>query len=295
MGKVARPFEDLQPAVWHGLMRLAGVGDRNDPIVSAPHQQTRDLIHQAEAVSRADALPATINDTTQSVEERTAALRIGERGAGPDGLDHTRGRPDAHNTRQSAHHCRRSDHVPVGDQRDQVLSARECSGPQRDTDIRAKAPAGHQDEPFTAFRVLVGELHGDATAERVTDHRRGPMTQRVEEVAETAGVRLERVLASWRRRRATMPRQIHGDHDASRREAFEDRVPRSHCAGETVHQYDYRTSTELPKRNGPTAHSAALDTTDVDRSHTAHVHQTLAWGHRCRHRQGPERHQVLKI
>ena len=294
MGKVARPFEDLQPAVGHGLMRPVGVGDRDDPIVSAPHHQTRDLIHQVEAVSGADALTATINDTTQSVEERTAALRIGERGARPHGLDHTRGRPDAHSTRQPAHHRRRSDHVPVCDQRDQVLTARKCSGPQRDADISAESPAGHQDEPFTAFRVLVGELHGDATAERVTDHRRGPMTQRVEEVAETAGVRLERVVASWRRG-TTMPRQIHGDHRASRRETFEDRVPRSHRAGEAVHQDDHRTRTDLPKRNGPTAHSAALDTTDVDRSHTAHVHQPWRGAHRCRHRQGPERHQVLEF
>ena len=140
MGKMPRLFEDLQPAVGHGLVRPVGMGDRDDPIVGAPHQQTRDLIHQVEAVSGADALTATIDDTTQSVEERTAALRIGERGARPNGLDHTRRRPDAHRTRQPTHHGRRGDHVPVCDQRDQALTARQCGGPQRDADISASPP-----------------------------------------------------------------------------------------------------------------------------------------------------------
>ena len=38
-------------------------------------------------------------------------------------------------------------------------------------DLLAQTAAGHQHQPLAPLRELVGELHGDAAAERVADDR----------------------------------------------------------------------------------------------------------------------------
>ena len=61
--------------------------------------------------------------------------------------------------------------------------------PQYQADIRTQAAAADQDQPLDVVGVLVDELHGDTTAERVADHGGLADAEFVEQIADnTANV-----------------------------------------------------------------------------------------------------------
>ena len=225
MREVARPLEDRQPAGRHRTVRLMGVFDRDDPVVGAPHQQRRDLVHEVEPVAGADPLATVVHDGAQGVDERAADVSVGEAGVRPGRLDHARVGPESDGGAQPADGAGSGDQVPVGHQPHEVVGARERGRTEGDADLGAQPATRHEGETVAAFRVLIGELHRDPAAERVTDHRCGAMPQLVEEVTDEARVRPERVVA-WRRRRPPVPREVEHHDGAPRRKVGDDRVPR---------------------------------------------------------------------
>ena len=98
------------------------------------------------------------------------------------------------------------------------MSARTSSDPgsvaaPHEADVRAQAAAGHQHESIAPFRELVGELQSDAASPGMTHDGHRLVAERVEEVAQEAGVGAERIVA----RRCSRP-SVSGQiwcHDAT--------------------------------------------------------------------------------
>ena len=60
--KVAHAFEDLEPAARDRFVRRVRLGDRDDAVVVAPHDQRRKRRRQIQAIAGADTLPRHIDD-----------------------------------------------------------------------------------------------------------------------------------------------------------------------------------------------------------------------------------------
>ena len=90
------------------------------------------------------------------------------------------------------------DEVAVGDERQHELGAGQRRGAQGQADVGTEPAAGDEDEAGAPLRVLVGELHGDAAAERVADDGRAVVAEDIEQVAQPAGGGAQRVVAGRR-------------------------------------------------------------------------------------------------
>jgi hypothetical protein len=76
-----------------------------------------------------------------------------------------------------------------------VLGTGKGQASQQQPDLGSEAAARHQHEPLAARGELVGELHRDAAAERLSDHRGPLVAERGQEVAHEIRVSGDRVLA----------------------------------------------------------------------------------------------------
>ena len=97
------------------------------------------------------------------------------------------------------------------DQRKHHFGTGQRGGAEHQMNLSPQPAARDQHQPLGERRVLVRELHRDATAERVPDDRGAPMPERDEQVAHAGGVRPERVVAP-RLGRLPVSEQVGRDH-----------------------------------------------------------------------------------
>ena len=88
------------------------------------------------------------------------------------------------------------------------------SATQHRIDPAAETAGGHEHQPLGVLRELVGELHGDAAAEAVPDHRHPVDARARQQVAHPVGVTAERVVGS-RLVRCAVAEQIRRDDGES--------------------------------------------------------------------------------
>ena len=78
--------------------------------------------------------------------------------------------------------------------RHQIFRGRKGHEPKQPTYFATQAAAVDEDEPFAAFGVLVGELHGHSPAKGVA-HDGGPgHAEDTEQIPQAAGVGAERIV-----------------------------------------------------------------------------------------------------
>ena len=113
----------------------------------------------------------------------------------------------------------------MGEQRQHELGAGQRGRPQQQADLAAQAAAVDEHQALAALGELVGELHGDAAAQRVADDRRPLVAERDEQVAHAAGVGAERVVAAWLGRLA-VAEQVGREHGEAIGQLRHDALPR---------------------------------------------------------------------
>ena len=104
-----------------------------------------------------------------------------------------------------------------------------------------EAAAGDEHQALGDLGELVGELHRDAAAERVSDERRAFVAEHDQQVAQAGGERPERVVAAAGRRGA-VPGKIGRDHRVVARERLDHLLPVRVCARHPVDQEQHRAA-----------------------------------------------------
>ena len=122
---------------------------------------------------------------------------------------------------------------------DEEVGAGERGGAQDRAHLGAEPAAGDQHQAFDHLRELVGELHRDAAAERVTDHGGALVAERQQQVAQAAGQRADRVVAATGLG-GTVAGKIGGDHGVVAGQRLDHLAPVLACAGDAVDQQQHR-------------------------------------------------------
>ena len=165
------------------------VAHGNQRVVLAPDDERRQLRGQVEPVGGAHALAAQVDDPPHRVQERPPGLGLLERDeAAPRLLEvGARAQPEAPERVHDPADALSSRHAEPGQHH---FGSRQRRRPEQRVDLATEAAARHQDEALAALGKLVGELHGDAAAQRVPDDRpalagralragRGPRSRRL--------------------------------------------------------------------------------------------------------------------
>ena len=126
--------------------------------------------------------------------------------------------------------------------RHHVLASRQGGEPEDPTHLTAQAPGVDQHQALATFRELIGELHGDTTAEGLPDHS-GPVdAKEVEEVPHDGGKVAERVVAEGFFRRP-VPEEVWGQYRVVALKEPHRRDPRERASGDAVKQQQHRALT----------------------------------------------------
>ena len=118
--------------------------------------------------------------------------------------------------------------------------------------LAAEPAAGDEHQALDALGELVGELHRDAAAERVPEHRHALVAERRGDVARAAGVGAERVVAA-RRRRLAVAHQVRRDQREALAQQRRDALPGLRRVGDPVQQQQRGAAA-----GGPVAHAVAV-------------------------------------
>src|SRR5215211_590056 len=105
----------------------------------------------------------------------------------------------------------RFQNLPAAQERERGLRPGERGCAQQRADLTSETPAVDEHEALAQLRELVAELKRHATAERVADEGGALMPEREQDVADTARVGTERVVAP-RLRRLAVSEQVGRDH-----------------------------------------------------------------------------------
>ena len=131
------------------------------------------------------------------------------------------------------------------DDRHQVLDPRQREGAQHPAHLSAQAAAVDEHEALGQLGVLIGELHGDAAAQRLADDGCPLHLEGTEEVAQPAGKGAERVVAGGLGRLA-VAQQVRGDDIVSAGQRGHDLAPGVRASGHAVNQQDGRPFAAAP-------------------------------------------------
>ena len=121
------------------------------------------------------------------------------------------------------------------DHRQHQLGAGCRQDPQHRTQVGAEAAAADQGQPLAVVPMLVGELHRDAAAERLADHRRPVHPEFVEEIAQKDREGSQRVVPT-RFRGHAVAEQVGRDDAVFLGQLRDDRPPGGRTAGHPVDQ-----------------------------------------------------------
>ena len=120
-----------------------------------------------------------------------------------------------------------------------VFGAGQGEQAEQPADLTSEPATANQHEPIDELGVLVGQLHGHASAERVPDHcDRSDLEQR-EKVAQPTGERAEGVVAH-RLRRFAVPDQVGRQNREVLRQAGHHVLPGARAPGHPVDQQQRR-------------------------------------------------------
>src|SRR5258708_3524058 len=209
---------------------------RYQGIPLAPDDQGWHLSRQVEAVAGVDTLTRDVDHRAERVQERLAAVLAAQRQvAVPDLLRQGR-RPHPDPAQPSGATGDHSAEFGPAAKREDVFSSWKSEGTQQDRDLGSQSPAADQDQALGPVRELIRELHRDTATQRMAHHR-GPVDpQRNHQVADTTGVRAQRVVAAQLGRGA-MPEEVWGHHGEPLGEARNDLAPGPGAAGDAVDQH----------------------------------------------------------
>ena len=209
--KVAHIVEYRERCVRQQLGGGPRMFDRDDRIVRSPDQQDGRLAGEMQAISRSDRLTAeTDNASAPSPGTQRAGLRRPTRSSCapvPQGQGVDRMRP-ARRTLPTKPEARLG---RPGRQRQEQVRARKRGGTKHRIDLEPEPSAGDEHEALGHLRELVGELHRDTTAERMTDQRHAVVPERHQHITQERGQRSERVVAAARAGRP-VSREIDREH-----------------------------------------------------------------------------------
>src|SRR5436190_22359463 len=165
--EVARLVEDDQPAAGHRLVRGMRVVHRDDPVAPAPEDQRGDVLGEVEPVARADPLAGGAGDRADGPDEGGPSVAVGQPGDAVHDLALLAALADADRRQGGLDRAGR-----LADQTEDELGARQRRRADERADLPPESSARDEHHPADLLRELVGELHDDAAAERVTDERR---------------------------------------------------------------------------------------------------------------------------
>jgi hypothetical protein len=123
------------------------------------------------------------------------------------------------------------------EQRHHPLGARQHGGPQQRMDLLAETTRSDQCHSLRVFGEEVRELHRDAAAERVADHRAPLEAEHCQQVAHPRRIGAQRVVAA-RLGGAAVTEQIGGDHCVALGQSGHHRPPGVRGGGDPVQQDD---------------------------------------------------------
>src|SRR3954451_21592167 len=158
---------------------------RDDGVALSPKQQRRHLSGEVEAIASVDPLTAEVHDRPKCVEERRAAVAIGQRRKAAAHLTEIRGetQPKALDRGDTGAPKRRDRPDRPGDDE---LRAGQRRRPQQRVQTPAQTAAGDEHGPLGPPREHVRELHRDAAPRRMALQPRAFVAELNEQVAKRA-------------------------------------------------------------------------------------------------------------
>ena len=217
-------------------MRGVGVIDRDDGVAVAPDRHGRHVGSDLQSVQRADGLAAIVDHGAKCAQECVTGGGVAEGAVGAPDLGAAR-RLNAELSEPGSHPLTGGQHRRRRDDRHDQLGAGRRQQPQRPPHVRPQPAAADQDQPFAVVGMLVDELHGHPTTERMAHHGRPRDAEFVEQVAQRHRERAQRVVTS-RFGRGAVAQQIRGDHPVRARQRPDHRPPGLRTAGHAVQQQD---------------------------------------------------------
>ena len=145
------------------------------------------------------------------------------------------------------HRLQRGQHQRQPQQRQRFGAHRQRGDPQGEVDVLGHPARADQDQPVHQLRELVGELHRDATAERMPDHGDPLDVEHAEQVPHAVGVGGDGVVGA-RLVGLAVAEQVGRDDGESLGERGLHAAPRGGVVADPVDQQDRRTRSGDPER-----------------------------------------------
>src|SRR5688572_25322114 len=142
MREVARPFKDLEPAARDRLVRRVAVRDGDERILVAPDDKGRNLGGEIQAVGRARALAADVDDRTKRAHECGSGFGVPEREVATQYLARGRSRPQTEPPEPSGQRLSGASDARRATERQHVLGARRAQPPKERAHLRAETAGG---------------------------------------------------------------------------------------------------------------------------------------------------------
>jgi len=198
--EVADPVEDLEAAPRDRIVRPMRMVDRDDRVAGAPDDERGKLGGELQPVVGADALAADADHGTERPKKSRPAVRIGQRVVAAADLLGGGSRAEADTPSPLDDGAARLGHRRATEEPEHVLRAGKGEGPQQQVHLPPETAAPNQHEALAELRELVGELHGHAAAERVSDDRGALVPEDDEHIPEERRVRAQRIVTRRLRR-----------------------------------------------------------------------------------------------
>jgi hypothetical protein len=145
------------------------VRDGDDRVVGAPHEEGRHLVGEVEAVERRDLLPVGPDHAAHGVQEGVARALLDKGGVAAGELGEVGARLEAELAGDLVDRLAGVHRPLARQQRQDPLGAGQGGGAQEGMDLTAEPARVDQRHPLDVLGEEVGELHRDASAQRVAD------------------------------------------------------------------------------------------------------------------------------
>ena len=237
--EVAGVGDHLDPGGGRQGGGVAGVADRDHPVVAAPDHRHRHRLGEVGAVGHGDDLALPVDDRADHVPDRGPGGRVAERVVDLGHLVEVAGRLEAGAGQRDQPGLAEVPDAGEGQQPHHLVEAGRGDRPDRRAHLGAEAAGGDQDHPLGALGELVGELHRHPAAEAVPDHGHLVDAEHGEQVAHAVGVAADAVVGA-RLVREPVAEQVGGDHRVAAGQRVDHRLPGRVVAAQPVQQQQRR-------------------------------------------------------
>ena len=244
MGKVAGLVEDHQFAVGECEVGQSGVAERDDGVAATPHDERGHALGQVGAIDHGDDLAPPVDARTQRAQDGAAGFGVGQR---VEHGEHLLGVAPERRVKQAEDAGAEPAEQLDGrepQQRHERLGTGHGGHAQQGAHRAAQAPAPHQDEPFAALGVLVGELRRHPAPEGMADDGDAVHLQDGEQVAHAVGVAAHGVVGT-RLLGPSVAEQVRRDHGVVLGQLLEHGSPGVGAVADAVHEEDGRAAARL--------------------------------------------------